>query len=169
MPKVLKALNLSKRYYEKYHPQNTISESDVIASPGWRTDRMSTSGGGKKASTAAATSGAAESPYLRRIMERRTAASSTAEGGPPFPSSYPPIEGSSMDLDLGGPGTTTGTDSREGRNKDPLLHLSMKLVLFSLKFTIRLSRKPANSQSQRFTTTPHSTFRIALELRYFLD
>ena len=75
-----------------------------------------TSGGvGKKASTSAAVSGAAESPYLRSIMERRTAASSTAEGGPPFPSSYPPIEGSSMDMGLGGP----GTDSREGR-KDPL-------------------------------------------------
>ena len=87
-------------------------------------------GGGKKASTAAAATsgGSAESPYLRRIMERRTAASSAAEGGhPPFPSSYPPIEGSSMDMGLGGP----GTDSREGR-KDPLSHLSLKLFLFSL-------------------------------------
>ena len=114
---------------------------------------MSTSGGGKKASTAAATSGgAAESPYLRRIMERRTAASSTVEGGPPFPSSYPPIEGSSMDLGLGGPGTTTGTDSREGRNKDPLLHLGLKLVHFSLKFTITKTSKFTNSQHNHTTT-----------------
>ena len=67
-----------------------------------------------------------ESPYLQRIMERRTAAAaavaaatvSTAEG-PPFPSSYPPIEGSSMDLGLGaGPGATN-TDSREQRTFSP--------------------------------------------------
>ena len=85
-------------------------------------------GGGKKASTAAAVSGAAESPYLRRIMERRTAASSAAEGGhPPFPSSYPPIEGSSMDMGLGGP----GTDSREGMFEGSSL-APQKLILFSL-------------------------------------
>ena len=149
-------------YKVKYHPQNTISESDVIASPGWRTDRMSTSGGGgKKASTAAAaTSGAAESPYLRRIMERRTAAaSSTAEGGPPFPSSYPPIEGSSMDLDLGGgPGSTAaGTDSREGRRTGPLSHLGLKLVHYSTftKFHY-ISRKPPNSQIHNHTRLSES-------------
>ena len=67
-----------------------------------------------------------ESPYLQRIMERRTAAAaavaaatvSTAEG-PPFPSSYPPIEGSSMVLGLGaGPGATN-TNSREQRTFSP--------------------------------------------------
>ena len=67
--------------------------------------------GEKKGTSSPPPSTVVESPYLQRIMERRTA-TATSEG-PPFPSSYPPIEGSSMDdLDMGG-GGAGGTDSRE--------------------------------------------------------
>ena len=99
----------------------------MIASP----LRMSTSGG-KKGISSSVAANVVESPYLQRIMERRTVTTATVTAeGPPFPSSYPPIEGSSMDLDLGG----TGTDSREGR-KDFLaflkfVHVSSPLSLFT--------------------------------------